>query len=76
MFLEYQYKVREICKIKDRKNKYNFYCAILRSVPATRSARPGFESRPEASPQSGLRGGRSLCEYCANKLIKLGSGWL
>ena len=33
------------------------------SVPATRSARPGFESRPRASLQSGLRGGRSLCEY-------------
>ena len=29
------------------------------SVPATRSACPGLESRPGA----GLRGGRSLCEY-------------
>ena len=44
------------------------------SVPATGSARPGFESRPGASPQSGLRGGRSLCEYCTNKLKQL--GWL
>ena len=45
-------------------------------VPATRSTRPRFESRPGASPQSGVRGGRSLCEYCTNKLIKLGPGWL
>ena len=37
------------------------------SVPATRSAQPGFESWPGLS---GLRGGRSLCEYCTNKLIK------
>ena len=36
----------------------------------------GFESRPGASPQSNLRGGRLLCEYCTNKLIKLGPGWL
>ena len=28
-----------------------------------------FESRPGASPQSGLRGGRSLCEYCTNKIV-------
>ena len=41
------------------------------SVPATRSARPGFESRPVASPQSGLRGGRLLFEYCTNKLLKV-----
>ena len=41
---------------------------LVVSVPATRSARPGFESRPVASPQSGLRGGRSLCQYCINKL--------
>ena len=32
------------------------------------SARPGFESRPEASPQRGLRGGRLLCEYCTNSV--------
>ena len=31
---------------------------LLVSEPATRSARPKFESRPGASPQSGLRGGR------------------
>ena len=49
---------------------------LVISVPATRSARPGLESRPGASPQSGVRGGRSLCEYCTNKLIKLGPGWL
>ena len=35
----------------------------------------GFESRPGASPQGGLRGGRSLCEYCTNKLTKLGPDW-
>ena len=35
----------------------------------------GFESRPRASPQRGLRGGRSLCEYCTNKLTKLGPDW-
>ena len=42
---------------------------------ATRSARPEFVSRPGTSPQSGLRGGRSLCEYCTvykySKIIKL-----
>ena len=41
---------------------------LVVSVPATRSDRPGSESRPGASPQSGLRGGRLLCEYCTNKL--------
>ena len=40
------------------------------SDPATRSAHPGFESRPGTSPRGGLRGGRSHCEYCKNKLIK------
>ena len=30
-------------------------------IPATRSVRPGFESRPGASPQCGLRGGISHC---------------
>ena len=51
---------------------------LVASVPACRSAHPGFESRPGASPPSGLRGGRSLCEYCTskNKLVKLGPGWL
>ena len=44
------------------------------SFPATRSTHPGFESWPGASPQSGQRGGRSLCEYSTNKL-KLGPGW-
>ena len=29
-----------------------------------------------ASPLSGLRGGRLRCEYCQNKLTKLGPGWL
>ena len=43
---------------------------LVDSVPATRSARPGFESRPGASLQSGLRGGRSLCENCTNKINK------
>ena len=47
---------------------------LVFSVPATRSARPRFGSLPGASPQSGLRGGRSLSEYCTNKLIKLGPG--
>ena len=46
---------------------------LVVSVPATRSARPRFESRPGTSPQSGLRGGRSLCECCTNKL-KLNPG--
>ena len=41
---------------------------LVVSVPATRSARPGFESWPVASPQSGLRDGRQLCEYYTNKL--------
>ena len=41
---------------------------LVVSVPATRSARTGFESSPGASPQSGLRGGRSLCEYCIIKI--------
>ena len=41
---------------------------LVVSVPGTRSARPGFESQPRASPQSVLRGGRSLCKYCTNKL--------
>ena len=41
---------------------------LVVSVPATRSACPRLESRPGASPQSGLRGGRLLCEYCTNKL--------
>ena len=45
---------------------------LVVSFPATRSARPGFESWPGASSQSGLKGGRSLCEYYTNKLIKLG----
>ena len=43
---------------------------LVVSVPATRSARPGFESRPGASSQGGLRGGRSHCEYF---LIKYGN---
>ena len=43
---------------------------LVVSVFTTRSARPGFESRPGASPQSGLRGGRTLCEYCTNKIVK------
>ena len=30
-------------------------------IPATRSVRPGFESRPGAAPQCGLRGGISHC---------------
>ena len=51
--------------------------SIVVSVPATRSARPGFESLPGGySPQKDQRGGRLLCEYSANKLIKLGPGWL
>ena len=53
---------------------------LVVSVPATRSARPGFDSRPwagGASPQSGLGGGRSLSEYCTNKVIQeQGPGWL
>ena len=49
------------------------------SVPATRSALPGFESQARASAQSawsveGRHG--SLCEYCTKKIVKLGSGWL
>ena len=40
---------------------------LVVSVPATRSIRPRFESRPGVSPQSGLRCGRSPCEYCTNK---------
>ena len=39
-------------------------------VTVSRSARPGFESRPGSSPLSGLRGGKSLCEYCTNKINK------
>ena len=39
-------------------------------VPATRSSRPGLVSRPGASPQRGLRDGRSFYEYCTIKLIK------
>ena len=39
---------------------------LVVSVPAIRSARPGIESRPGSLPQSGLRGGRSLCEYCTD----------
>ena len=31
------------------------------SCPCLWAARPGFESRPRASPQCGLRGGRSHC---------------
>ena len=49
---------------------------LVVSVPATRSAGPGYESQPGASPQSSLGDGRSRCEYCTNKLIKLGPGWL
>ena len=30
-------------------------------IPATRSVRPGFESRPGAAPQCGLKGGISHC---------------
>ena len=41
---------------------------LVVSIPATRSDRPGFASRPGASPQSGLWGGRSLGEYYKNKL--------
>ena len=48
---------------------------LVVSVPATRSTRPGFKSRPGASPQSGLRGGKSLCEYCTNRVINI-SPWL
>ena len=33
-------------------------------------------SRVRISTQNVLRGGRTLCEYCTNKLIKLGPGWL
>ena len=40
---------------------------LVFSVPATRSARYGFESRPRDSPQSGLRGGRLLCKNCTYK---------
>ena len=36
-------------------------------VSVTRS---GFESRSGASPQGGLKGGRSLCAYCTNKVYK------
>ena len=34
------------------------------------SSCPGFESRPGASPQGALRGVRSLCEHCTNKVIR------
>ena len=44
--------------------------SLVVSIPANRSAHPGFDSRPGASPQGGLRGGRSYCVYCTNKLIK------
>ena len=38
---------------------------VVYSVPATRFARPlGSNLDPGPSPQGGLRGGRSLCEYC------------
>ena len=33
---------------------------------------PGSNLGRGASPRSGLSGGRLLCEYCKNKLIKLG----
>ena len=50
--------------------RYNRCDGLVVSVPATRSTHPGFESRPGASPHSGLRGGISLCEKGTNKLYK------
>ena len=61
-------------KLKTLFRKYSYLKGrggLMVSVFATRSARPGFESRPGASLQSGQRGGRSLCGYCTNELIKL-----
>ena len=40
------------------------------------SARPGFESRPGASPPCGLRGGRSHCNTVQIKYKTLGLGGL
>ena len=70
------YKEREKDKKTGAESEFGKCGGLVISVLATRSARPGLESRPGASPQSGVRGGRSLCEYCTNKLIKLGPGWL
>ena len=58
------------CKQMKHITMYIFYCVrcggLVVSVPATRSARPGFESRPGPLPKSGLRGGTFLCKYCTN----------
>ena len=64
--------LRRVSFIKEKNaNKSRMRCGgLVISVPATRSARPGFNSRPGTSPQGGLRGGRSLCEYCTNKYNK------
>ena len=62
--------------INIKKVVYGSCVGIVVSVPVTRSAHFGFESRRGASPQGSLRGGRLLCEYCTNKLIKLGPGRL
>ena len=43
---------------------------LVVSVAATRFTHPGFDSRPGDSPQDGLSGGRSHCEYCTNKVAK------
>ena len=44
----------------------------LGSKPWLWAARPGFDSLLGASPQCGLRGGRSHCNtvYCINNIIK------
>ena len=60
-------------KTSEPEDKFNeMRCGgLVVNVPATRSAHPGFESRPGGPHHrvvSGLRGGRSLCEYCTNKL--------
>ena len=54
---------------KVSKNQLRRCGGVVVSVPATR---PRFESRPGASPQSGLRGGRSHCNtvHTVNKKLK------
>ena len=44
--------------------KYRRCGGLVVRVTSTISAGPGYESRPMASPQSGLRCGRLHCEYC------------